>query len=348
MTDMEAVSKMEAMELARHAAEERARQDEQAWRDEEKRLEEEEAWRRQERAAREVEEKRQDAAVLEAERLALALDESDIESDSGGGVLGTTTSSTFADLLDLEGNRSCFDCDAELSEAMLDASSGKGEALWWSVTHGTLLCASCALSHDSLGPQTSVVRPADSSQSAAMLPELDVLYAGGNGAFAAFLAEEGINVPRRVWLALPIDARYHTPAADLYQRRLRALVDGEMALPSELQRVLPPPPSQPMHGASPPADRRPSPADRKASSTVRAPPPPSTQSRAPPPARAPIGSRAPLVEPTSAPRPSPGWSRPDTDRGDAEEEVTMTDFLTKMTDMRARIEAAKHEHRESH
>ena len=35
----------------------------------------------------------------------------------------------------------------------------------------------------------------------------------------AFLESDQIAVPRRVWLALPIELRYHTPAADLYRRR---------------------------------------------------------------------------------------------------------------------------------
>ena len=63
-----------------------------------------------------------------------------------------------------------------------------------------------------------------------------------------FLEGPNIGVPRHVWLALPLELRYHTPAADLYRRQLWALLRGGMAedaLPSDLRRVQPPgaPPS---------------------------------------------------------------------------------------------------------
>ena len=54
--DSEAMSRVEAMELARLAAEERARLDEEEWHEEELRLQAEEAHRRQARAERELEE----------------------------------------------------------------------------------------------------------------------------------------------------------------------------------------------------------------------------------------------------------------------------------------------------
>ena len=62
---------------------------------------------------------------------------------------------------------------------------------------------------------------------------------GGAQAFAQWLAEEA-GVPRHVWLALPIDARYTTPAAELYQRRLKAFMSGDDALPTDLRPTLPP------------------------------------------------------------------------------------------------------------
>mmetsp|Transcript_3245 Transcript_3245/g.5456 ORF Transcript_3245/g.5456 Transcript_3245/m.5456 type:complete len:152 (-) Transcript_3245:136-591(-) len=39
-----------------------------------------------------------------------------------------------------------------------------------------------------------------------------------------------------VWTELPIELRYHTPAADLYRRQLHAKLNGD-EVPSELQRV---------------------------------------------------------------------------------------------------------------
>ena len=66
------------------------------------------------------------------------------------------------------------------------------------------------------------------------LADLDACFAGGNEAFASFLADEDVGVPRHVWLALPIDARYQAPAAELYARRLDAFMAGE-ALPTDMQ-----------------------------------------------------------------------------------------------------------------
>eukprot|EP00966_Prymnesium_polylepis_P062692 1455224-Prymnesium_polylepis.1 len=43
----------------------------------------------------------------------------------------------------------------------------------------------------------------------------------GNKRMTDFLAGPSIGVPRRVWLALPLEDRYHTPAADLYRRQAR-------------------------------------------------------------------------------------------------------------------------------
>ena len=79
---------------------------------------------------------------------------------------------------------------------------------------------------------------------------------GGNAAFAAFLADPARAVSHRVWLALPLETRYFTPAADLYRRRLQmaldqqesgAAVDASVAvqadgLPANLDTAIRPPP----------------------------------------------------------------------------------------------------------
>ena len=43
-----------------------------------------------------------------------------------------------------------------------------------------------------------------------------------------------------MWRSLPLELRYHTPAADLYRRRLQAMLDG-VDLPTEMVRLQPPP-----------------------------------------------------------------------------------------------------------
>ena len=255
LPEAEAISRVEVMELARLAAEDRARRDEEAWAEEQMRLEEEEAWRREARRARELDEQQHEAAQ-QASRQIGAFGRDEVDDLFGSSALGEGEvaigladamdggdMNVFTELLALEGNRRCFDCDTELSAPDAGQSTPK---LWWSCTHGTLLCDACARVHEMLGPETSKVCAATPpSDTSVPDSEYDVLYAGGNETFATFLEEEGMGVPRRVWLALPLEARYHTPAADLYRRRLRALVDGAASLPSDLQRVVPPPPNAP-------------------------------------------------------------------------------------------------------
>mmetsp|Transcript_6541 Transcript_6541/g.16919 ORF Transcript_6541/g.16919 Transcript_6541/m.16919 type:complete len:380 (-) Transcript_6541:261-1400(-) len=301
----EAITRIEAMEVARQMAEEKARLDEQEWHDEELRLHEEENWRRQARAAREQEERQHEAAALEAERIALGLsaDGDDIEASASF----SSGPTCFADLLALEGNSNCFDCDASLTDEDGDeASGGTVSNLWWSLTHGTILCEACAQIHRTLDASTSAVRPADMVTPAAEEPELDMVYAGGNEAFAAFLAEEGVGVSRRVWLALPLAVRYETPAAELYRRRLCALVDGNSSLPTDLRK----PEAAPTTAS--PAEASPSP------------PPPQVHQ---------AGTSISLNQ-------SARWAPPD-NREAYEEHTPMTDYLTAMAQMRQRIDAAK-------
>jgi hypothetical protein len=141
--------------------------------------------------------------------------------------------------LDVPANRSCFDCDADCS----------GHP-WCSVTYGVTLCLQCAGAHRALGVQMSFVR---SITLDTLTPrEHRSLTLGGNEAFATFLAAEARGVSRRVWLALPIETRYFTPAADLYRRQLAAKLDAAEAeggallarAPQVLDATIrPPPPS---------------------------------------------------------------------------------------------------------
>lgn len=300
------------MELARQRAEERARLDEEEWHQEELRLREEEEWRRAARAVREADERRREADALEAEQRDLDVTvDADLDVGASAG--------TLDELLALQGNQQCFDCDSSLTEE--DGSRLRHGRVWWSLTHGTLLCTDCARIHHSLGTQTSVVRCAD-GEVPSELPELDVLYAGGNEAFAAFLAEEGMGVSRRVWLALPLETRYQTPAADLYQRRLRALVDGETTLPTDLRpagQVASPAPGTSGVAANATVDAEPS--DRAAAE-------PSDKAAAQSPSQPPL-------QPSCA---SVSWQPPEFVN---EEHGTNTDYMVAMAAMRRRIDEAK-------
>ena len=62
--------------------------------------------------------------------------------------------------------------------------------------------------------------------------ELIALQLGGNAKFSKWLeAEHGVK--RHVWLALPFELRYTTPAAELWRQRMRAEAAGE-ALPTDM------------------------------------------------------------------------------------------------------------------
>lgn len=139
----------------------------------------------------------------------------------------------------LPGNSKCFDCD-------IDCSTDP----WVSINHGAVICIACSGEHRSLGVHVSFVR-------SLMLDDLkdrevQALLLGGNERFQHFLEDENCNVPRRVWLEIPIEARYFTPAADLYRRRLRAQLEGG-EVPDDLQKVVPPPPSGRLSLASRPS-----------------------------------------------------------------------------------------------
>ena len=123
--------------------------------------------------------------------------------------------------LEIEGNDVCFDCDRSVI----------GDE-WLSAQHGTVHCIQCAGVHRSLGVHVSFVRSLrlDTLKQA----ELVALQLGGNAKFSKWLeAEHGVK--RHVWLALPLELRYTTPAAELWRQRMRAEAAGE-ALPTELPR----------------------------------------------------------------------------------------------------------------
>lgn len=141
----------------------------------------------------------------------------------------STPNSPVSEVLRLLGNTQCFDCSADCAADP-----------WVSVSHGTVICLECAGVHRSLGVQVSFVRSLRLDTIKAS--EHKVLLLGGNARLRSFLEEPAQNVLRHVWLALPLEVRYHTPAADLYRRRLKAEAEGT-ELPGDLRRVTLPRPS---------------------------------------------------------------------------------------------------------
>eukprot|EP00811_Abedinium_folium_P011339 NODE_20493_length_795_cov_8.625749.p1 GENE.NODE_20493_length_795_cov_8.625749~~NODE_20493_length_795_cov_8.625749.p1 ORF type:complete len:177 (-),score=35.92 NODE_20493_length_795_cov_8.625749:185-715(-) len=131
------------------------------------------------------------------------------------------------EILRVPENNRCMDCDALC-----------GADPWVSVTHGTVLCIQCAGQHRSLGVHISFVRSLrlDTLKDR----EFAAMRAGGNNRMSVFLAGASRGVSRNVWLAMPVTLRYHTPVADLYRRRLRAVLDGAN-LPEELDMSVKPP-----------------------------------------------------------------------------------------------------------
>lgn len=94
-----------------------------------------------------------------------------------------------------------------------------------SLAYGVFVCEECARAHALLeGEATSALRRVEELAEEELAVVVGV---GGNARFAAFLADAEIGVSRRVWLALPLETRYHTPAADLWRRRLQAALEDE-------------------------------------------------------------------------------------------------------------------------
>mmetsp|Transcript_76849 Transcript_76849/g.159888 ORF Transcript_76849/g.159888 Transcript_76849/m.159888 type:complete len:252 (-) Transcript_76849:21-776(-) len=126
-------------------------------------------------------------------------------------------------LVMIAGNEECFDCSDPCSDDP-----------WVSMNHATVICLHCAGQHRALGVHVSFVR-------SLKLDGLDktkwkALQAGGNNRFRAFLEDPMVGIGQHVWRALSFKDRYHTPAADLYRRRLAAEQRGDPELPTDLRR----------------------------------------------------------------------------------------------------------------
>ena len=235
----EAISRVEAMECARLEMEARVAAEEEAWREEEQRLEELARIRREERAARA---RAEDYAFDDDGGAAIAAGasdddgEEDVDLDDGiADGMGSLSTSTPAEVLALEGNLSCFDCGRDAEQLR----PGGDAQLVCSLAYAAFVCDACAQIHRGFKGEASTELRAVESLDPDELATL--VAAGGNARFAAFLADDEIGVSRRVWVATPLETRYHTPAADLWRRRVRALLADESALPTVLRKVPPPP-----------------------------------------------------------------------------------------------------------
>lgn len=148
----------------------------------------------------------------------------------------------LAEFLHAPANSLCVDCDGECEAD-----------LFVSTQHATVICATCASLHRKFTISKAVPVGTLSEE------EASALVLGGNDAFKSFLASPAQGVPRDEWLAVSLQVRYHTPAADLYRRRLAALsaasqVSSEASnvrfqRPSEVRPVeSPPTPPAPAQG----------------------------------------------------------------------------------------------------
>ena len=113
----------------------------------------------------------------------------------------------------LEENKTCIDC-------------GVHNPQWASVSFGTFFCLECSGQHRSLGVHISFVRSV--TMDAWKEEQYTKMKMGGNGKAREFFKTYGID-------GLPIRAKYHTKAADLYREKLAADCAGlsfEMPRPS--------------------------------------------------------------------------------------------------------------------
>ena len=111
-------------------------------------------------------------------------------------------------LRSLPGNRNCIDC------------GHAGNPDWASISHGTLLCLSCAGKHRGLGVQTSKVRSI--SMDSWSYSDVLTMLEGGNGQLSQFyyrhlLCEELYQGPNSSSVTV---MRYKTKAAQFYRENL--------------------------------------------------------------------------------------------------------------------------------
>jgi ADP-ribosylation factor GTPase-activating protein 1 len=87
------------------------------------------------------------------------------------------------------------------------------------VTYGTLICLECSGQHRGLGVHVSFVRSV--TMDSWSEKQINAMRLGGNRKMRDWFSERGVPNNMR------ISAKYHTPDAEYYGRRLKALVEGK-------------------------------------------------------------------------------------------------------------------------
>lgn len=100
----------------------------------------------------------------------------------------------------------------------LCADCGSDSTNFVSVSHGIFICESCAVIHQSLGPNISFVKSFRDSWS---IRQLKLMTVGGNTTLKTFFSR--YNMPE----SATIRFKYHTLAAKYYREMLKVMAEGE-------------------------------------------------------------------------------------------------------------------------
>ena len=104
-----------------------------------------------------------------------------------------------------EENNICVDCEQKYPTKV-------------SINNGVIICSSCALRHESLGPSISYIKDIEDDFDEYLL---NFIVFGSNSKFKRFLIQEEIDP------SLPIEKKYLTKACYFYRKNLKKKVQGE-------------------------------------------------------------------------------------------------------------------------
>lgn len=116
-----------------------------------------------------------------------------------------TANEVFSKIRADNANNTCADC-------------GSDSTSFVSVSHGIFICESCAVIHQSLGPNISFIKSLRDSWS---IRQLKLMTVGGNTTLKTFFAK--YNMPE----SATIRFKYHTLAAKYYREMLKVMAEGE-------------------------------------------------------------------------------------------------------------------------